>query len=145
MQNKELTGRIIGAAITVHKAPGPGFLEEIYETALAIEFDRLGIKYERQKIVPITYRNQKIKDHRLDFLVEKVIVLEIKAVAQLETIFFAVSRSYLKATQLLDALIINFATMPLTIKRVGREDYGRKESTSAPSVPDFLMKNPFLI
>jgi len=139
MQNKELTGRIIGAAITVHKALGPGFLEEIYESALAIEFDLLGINYERQKSVPIIYRDHKLKDHRLDFLVEKLIVLEIKAVAELEAIFFAVTRSNLKATQLQDALVVNFATMPLTIKRVGREDFARKKASLNNFVPDFLI------
>jgi GxxExxY protein len=135
MENKELTGRIIGAAITVHKTLGPGFLEEIYEAARAIEFDCLGIEYERQTSIPLTYRNQKLKDHRLDFLVEKTIVLEIKAVAQLETIFFAFSRSYLKAAKLQDGLLINFATMPLTVKRVGCEDAGANQFIT----PQFLI------
>jgi GxxExxY protein len=139
MENQELTGRIIGAAITVHKALGPGFLEEVYEEAMAIEFDHLGIKYERQKSIPIIYRQRKIKDHRLDFLVEKLIVLEIKAVTQLETIFFAVARSYLKVTNLQDGLLINFASMPLTIKRVGREDSSWKKPVLNASVPDFMI------
>ena len=139
MENKELTGRIIGAAITVHKELGPGFLEEVYEEAMAIEFDHLGMKYERQKTVPITYRNRKIKDHRLDFIVEKLIVLEIKAVAHIEPIFFAISRSYLKATRLQDGLIINFSTMPLTIKRVGREEPARSKSVSNLSIPEFMI------
>ncbi len=122
------TDKSLVRRITVHKTLGPGFLEEVYESALAIEFDFLGISYERQKSIPITYRNIKIKDHRLDFLVEKLIVLEIKAATQLENIFFAISRSYLKATRLQDGLLINFATMPLTIKRVGREDSARKKT-----------------
>jgi GxxExxY protein len=139
MENKELTGRIIGAAITVHKALGPGYLEEVYEEAMAIELDHLGIKFERQKSIPIIYREKKIKDHRLDFLIEKLIVLEIKAVAELEAIFFAIVRSYLKITNLQDGLLINFSTMPLTVKRVGREDSSRKNLTAKTPVPEFLI------
>jgi len=132
MENKALTGRIIGAAIPVHKALGPGFREEVYQEAMAIESDHLGINYERKKNVPITYRNRKIKEHRLDFLVEKTSVLEIKAGAQLEAIFFAISRSYLKDTQLHDGWLIKFATMPLTLKRAGREDSARQKSNTNP-------------
>jgi GxxExxY protein len=138
MKNEDITARIIGAAITVHKALGPGFLEEVYEEALAIEFEELSIPFARQKLVPITYRGRKIKDHRLDFLVDGRIVVELKAVSELGPIFFAVVRSYLKATNLEDGLILNFATMPLTIKRVGREDLARR-SSPPPSVPDFLI------
>lgn len=122
MKNEELTGRIIAAAITVHKALGPGFLESVYEEALAIEFDALGINYERQKIVPIFYRGRQVGEHRLDFLVEKQVVVELKAVVALEKVFFAVVRSYLKATGLESGLLLNFATMPLTIKRIAPED-----------------------
>ncbi|NJN06157.1 MAG: GxxExxY protein [Rhodobacteraceae bacterium] len=136
MNNEDITVRIIGAAIAVHRALGPGFLEEVYEEALAIEFEELGIPFERQRPVPITYRGRRIKDHRLDFLVDGRIVVELKAVSELEPIFFAIVRSYLKATNLQDGLILNFATMPLTIKRVGREDSARR--TPPPLVPDFL-------
>lgn len=103
------------------------------------EFDHSGIHYERQKIVPIIYRQRKIKDHRLDFLVENAIVLEIKAVAVLETIFFAVVRSCMKVCNANDGLLINFASMPLTVKRVGREDSGRQRTTNSSPVPDFLI------
>ena len=122
MKNEESTGRIIAAAIKVHKALGPGFLEVIYEEALAIEFAAMGIKYERQKTVPIVYRDRQVGEHRLDFLVEKLVVVELKAVIALEKIFFAVVRSYLKATNLECGLLFNFAAMPLTIKRIGPED-----------------------
>ena len=122
MKNEELTGRIIAAAINVHKSLGPGFLEAIYEEALSIEFDALGIKYERQKTVPVYYRGRQVGEHRLDFLVERLIVVELKAVVALEKIFFAVVRSYLKATNLESGLLFNFAAIPLTIKRIGEED-----------------------
>ena len=122
MKNEELTGKIIGSAINVHKALGPGFLESVYEEALAVEFETLGIKYERQKIVPIFYRDRQVGEHRLDFLVEKLVVVELKAVVALDKIFFATVRSYLKATNLENGLLLNFAAMPLTIKRIGVED-----------------------
>jgi len=121
----ELTEKIIGAAIAVRSALGPGYLEAVYEEALAVEFDQRGIRYQRQAVVPIHYRGRLVGEHRLDFLVEGAVVVELKAVQELADIFFAVVRSYLKATGLSTGLIFNFATMPLTIKRVGREQSGR--------------------
>jgi GxxExxY protein len=126
LTDKDMTERIIGAAITVHKALGPGFLESAYEEALAIEFTHQEIPFERQKTVPVLYRDQKVAEHRLDFLVRGLVVVELKAIAALEDIHFAVVRSYLKATGLHSGLLLNFATMPLTIKRGGREDSARK-------------------
>lgn len=117
----ELTEKIIGAAIAVHTAPGPGFLESVYEEGLAVEFESRGIRYRRQVTVPIRYRGRLVGEHRLDFLVEEQVVVELKAVQELADIFFATVRSYLKATGLEAGLLLNFATMPLTIKRVGRE------------------------
>lgn len=122
MKNEALTARIIAAAINVHKALGPGFLEAVYEEALAIEFDASGIRYERQKVVPIFYRARQVGEHRLDFLIENQVVVEMKAVTDLEKIFFAVVRSYLKATGTECGLLFNFAAMLLTIKRIGPED-----------------------
>ena len=125
MDNEELIRRIIGAAIAVHKELGPGFLESVYETALTVELDRLGIQYERQKTVDILYRGQKVGEHRLDLLIEKTVIVENKAVLNLEKVFFVNVRSYLKASNLKNALLLNFAAMPLTIKRVGPEDAQR--------------------
>ena len=125
MDNEELIRRIIGAAIAVHKELGPGFLESVYETALTVELDRLGIQYERQKTVDILYRGQKVGEHRLDLLIEKTVIVENKAVLNLEKVFFVIVRSYLKASNLKNALLLNFAAMPLTIKRVGPEDAQR--------------------
>jgi GxxExxY protein len=118
---KELSGRVIGAAIEVHKALGPGFLESVYEAALCVELELQGIKYERQKPMPISYRGRSVGEHRLDLVIEGVLVVELKAVKALEDIFFATTRSYMKAAQVENGLLLNFATMPLTVKRVGRE------------------------
>lgn len=119
--SRSLTQRIIGAALRIHRELGPGFLESIYEEALAIELRLLGLPFERQKPVPIFYRGQPVGEHRLDLLVESTVVVELKAVGALENIHFAVVRSYLKALGLTDALLLNFATTRLVMKRVGRE------------------------
>ena len=119
--HKELSGQVIASAIQVHQTLGPGFLESIYEAALCVELDLRGIRYERQKGVPLSYRGHPVGEHRLDLLVDGVLVVELKAVKALEDIFFATTRSYMKAVDVEDGLILNFATMPLTIKRVGRE------------------------
>ncbi len=116
--HEELTGKIIACAIEVHKAPGPGFLESIYEAALVVELNRAGLRVERRKVLPIYYRDVLVGEHRLDLLVEDTIIVELKAICALEDIHFAIVRSYLKAARLEHGLLFNFATMPLTVKRV---------------------------
>ena len=124
LRDSEITESIIAATIAVHCEVGPGFLESIYEEALAVEFALGGIQFVRQYPVPLFYRDHQIGEHRLDFLVEGKIVVELKAVGRLEDIHFAIGRSYLKATSLEDGLLFNFATTPLTIKRFCRERPG---------------------
>jgi len=121
LRDAQTTEQIIAAAIRVHRALGPGFLESVYEEALAVEFALSGIQFVRQYTVPLFYRDHQIGEHRLDFLVEGKIIVELKAVSELADIHFAIGRSYLKATNLEDGLILNFATIPLTIKRFCRE------------------------
>ena len=116
-----LNDRVIGAAIEVHKALGPGFLESIYESALCLELERRDIVHERQKRIPVLYQNIPVGEHRLDLLIEGKLVVELKAISAIEPIHFATVRSYLKAMQLQTGLILNFAQTTLEIKRVGRE------------------------
>jgi GxxExxY protein len=116
--HEELTGRIIACAIEVHKSLGPGFLESIYEAAMVVELSRAGLKAEQQKPLSIYYREVLVGEHRLDLLVENLIVVELKAISALEDIHFAIVRSYLKASGMEHGLLLNFATMPLTVKRV---------------------------
>ena len=116
--HEEMTGKIIACAIEVHKALGPGFLESIYETALVVELNRAGLKVEKQKMLPIYYREVLVGEHRLDLLIEDTIIVELKAISALEDIHFSIVRSYLKAAGLEHGLLLNFATMPLTVKRV---------------------------
>lgn len=117
--NRELSSRVIEAAIAVHKSLGPGFLESVYENALCIELKNSGIQFEQQKSVDVFYQGEVVGQHRLDILVEGTFLVELKAVRELEDIFFAVARAQMRAAEISDGLILNFASMPLTIKRVG--------------------------
>ncbi|MEO0514673.1 MAG: GxxExxY protein [Planctomycetota bacterium] len=105
----DIARRVIGAAIEVHRRlNGPGYLESVYETALAIEFDFLGIPYERQKTFQIPYRHEVAGEGWLDFLVAGRLVVELKAVEKVIPIHFATVRSYLKAFNEPLGLILNF-------------------------------------
>ncbi len=121
MEQEELSEKIIGAAIRVHRSLGPGFLEAIYEEALCVELAALELHFERQHRVEVLYRGQPVGEHRLDLLVEDVVVVELKAVLDLQDIFYATLRSYLKATGKPFGLILNFACSTLQVKRVGPE------------------------
>ncbi len=119
--NDDLTGRIIGAAITVHKELGPGYIESIYEQALAMELRIAGLAFERQLVVPVMYRNRAVGEHRLDLLVDRAVVVELKAISGIEPIHLAIVRSYLKAADCSVGLLLNFASTTLAINRIGRE------------------------
>ncbi|MBU2497898.1 MAG: GxxExxY protein [Proteobacteria bacterium] len=115
---EDISRRVIGAAIEVHVALGPGFLENIYEEAMKVELTEHGIQYETQKEVKIEYLGVEIGTHRLDLVVENELILELKAVKDLTDIHFAQLRSYLKATGLKVGLLLNFAKPTLEIKRI---------------------------
>ena len=116
----DLTEKIIGAAIEVHRELGPGLLESIYEEALCYEFDLQKIRYNRQVPADITYKGKVIKGQKLDLIVEGQVVLEIKAFSVPSNTVIAQTISYLKATSLKRGLIINFGEKRLIdgIKRV---------------------------
>ena len=116
----ELTGKIIGAAIEVHRELGPGLLESIYEEAMVIELGLQSIPFERQKAVDVFYKGHVIKGQRLDLLIGGEVVLEIKSVRKLEDVFVAQVLSYLKSTKLKRGLLINFGVERLVggIKRL---------------------------
>jgi len=115
---EELSGRIIEAAIDVHRQLGPGFLESIYENAMTIALRKRGLPLEFQKEIHIFYEGEEVGLHRLDLIVQAEIVVELKAIKTLEDIHFAQVRSYLKATGLHVGLLLNFNTPTLVIKRV---------------------------
>jgi len=126
-EHQELSEQIIGAAIRVHRVLGPGYLESIYEEALSLEMTAIGLSFERQFRVEVRYRGQPVGEHRLDLLVEDVVVVELKAVLELQDIFYATVRSYLKATGKSLGLILNFACPTLQVKRVGPEQRPPKD------------------
>ena len=109
METNVLTGKIIGAAIEVHKALGPGLLESAYEECLCYEFDLREINFERQKPLPIEYKEVKLDcGYRIDVLVEDLVILELKAIDILQPIHEAQILTYLKLTGLKIGLLINF-------------------------------------
>ena len=120
MKSDELTKRIIGAAIEVHRIFGPGLLESIYEDALCHEFSLQDICFERQVSVDVVYKGHVIHGQRLDLLVEKDVVVEIKALRELPDVAMAQVLSYLKGTGLKRALLINFGERKLIdgVKRI---------------------------
>ncbi|NUM43766.1 MAG: GxxExxY protein [Anaerolineales bacterium] len=118
LEFEALTGLIIGAAIEVHKILGPGFLEKIYENALFIQLEKLGLKVERQVEVIVKFDGKEVGRHRIDLLVSGNIVVELKAVSDFEPVHFAIVRSYLRAMGLKHGLIINFAKTKVDARRV---------------------------
>ncbi len=111
VRDEELTHKIIGAAIEVHRHLGPGLLESVYEDCLAREFSLRGIPYERQKPLPTVYKDLKLDaGYRLDFLVAGRIVVELKAVEALAPILEAVVLTYLRLSGCRVGLLINFHT-----------------------------------
>jgi GxxExxY protein len=116
-----ITGSIIGAAIEVHRALGPGLLESAYEACLAFELVQAGLKIERQKPLPVVYRDVRLDcGYRLDLLVEGAVIVEIKAVDRLLPVHSAQVLSYLKLSGCTVGLMINFNVLSLTngIRRV---------------------------
>ena len=115
-----ITQRIIGCAIEVHRNLGPGLLESIYEKALCYEFDENRIKYKNQVLVPIVYKGHQLGEYRLDLLVEDKIIVELKAVDKINPVFEAQILSYLKITSKKLGLLINFNVSVLKdgIKRI---------------------------
>jgi GxxExxY protein len=118
----EVMHRVIGAAIEVHRHLGPGFLESVYYRALCIELRERGIAFEHEKAIQIVYKGHRIHGQRLDLLVDSRVVVEVKAVSQLEEIHASQVVSYLKATGLRAGLVLNFnaVVMKAGIRRIVR-------------------------
>ena len=104
----QLAYEVIGAAMEVHRALGPGYLESVYEEALCVELRERGIAFERQLEIAINYKGHAVGKGRLDFLIEDKLIVELKTVDQFAPIHKAQVMSYLKATGLELALLINF-------------------------------------
>jgi GxxExxY protein len=113
---------IVDAAIEVHRALGPGYFESTYEAALCVELSLRAVAFVRQPVIPVRYKGRVVGEHRLDLLVEDLVIVELKAVDGLGTIHTAQALSYLKATGKPLALILNFNTplMKNGIRRIVR-------------------------
>jgi len=114
----DLTRRIIGCAMRVHSTLGNGFQEVIYQRALAIEMGFDGLNFEREKEMPIFYRDQDIGTRRVDFFVDDLVMVELKAISQLEDVHLAQAMNYLEAYGMEIGLLINFGGKSLEFKRV---------------------------
>jgi GxxExxY protein len=119
-QQDAMTGAVIGAALEIHRVLGPGFLENIYEQAFALELGLRGIAFERQKIISVMYRGQHVGESRVDFMFNNSLIVELKAVERLLPVHQAQVISYLKASGCNVGLLINFHERLLRdgIKRV---------------------------
>ena len=118
LSHSELTHRIIGCAMRVHATLGNGFQEVIYQRALAIEMGYEGLNFEREKEMPVYYRGESIGSRRVDFFVEGVVMVELKAIVQLEDVHLAQAMNYLEAYGMNIGLLINFGAKSLEFKRV---------------------------
>jgi len=114
----ELTGKIIGCAMEVHKILGNGFQEVIYQRALAIEMKHQGLEFSREHEMEIFYKGEQIGNRRVDFFVEGKIMVELKALVQIEDVHLAQAINYLEAYGLDIGLLINFGNTSLQFKRV---------------------------
>ncbi len=119
----ELTGRIIGSAMEVHKLLGNGFQEVIYQRALGKEMSIQGLVFNREFEMPIFYKDERIGTRRVDFLVAGIISVEIKAVTKLEDVHLAQAIHYLEAYNLEIGLLLNFGANSLEFKRLINSKY----------------------
>ena len=118
MKNEELTHKIIGCAMKVHNTLGNGFQEVIYQRALAIEMEKQGLGFKREMEMTIYYEGIDIGTRRVDFFVEEVIMVELKALIKLEEVHLAQAMNYCQAYNLPIGLLINFGAKSLEYKRV---------------------------
>lgn len=122
----DLTAKIIGCAMRVHSALGNGFQEVIYQRALEIEMADEGLGFSREHEMPVYYKGQQIGTRRVDFLVEGIVSVELKAIIKLEEVHLAQAINYLEAYDLEIGLLINFGSRSLEFKRVQNRKFNQK-------------------
>ena len=133
MKHEELTHKIIGCAMRVHSTLGNGFQEVIYQRALAIEMDKQGIGFQREMEMTIFYDGIDIGTRRVDFFVESIIMVELKAVIKLEDVHLAQAMNYCQAYNLPIGLLINFGAKSLEFKRVYNLNHPENKNYKQPS------------
>jgi GxxExxY protein len=137
MKYEELTHKIIGCAMKVHSTLGNGFQELIYQRALAIEMNKQGLGFQREMEMTIFYEGEDIGTRRVDFFVEGIIMVELKALIKLEDVHLAQAMNYCQAYNLPIGLLINFGAKSLEFKRVYNLNH--------PDNKDYIKKNPSII
>ena len=123
----ELTGAVIECAMRVHNSLGNGFQEVIYQRALEIEMADQGIPFSREHEMPIYYKGQQIGSRRADFLVNRVVSVELKALIRLEQVHLAQAINYLEAYDLEVGLLLNFGARSLEFKRVSNKKFNQRK------------------
>ncbi|MDR6941260.1 GxxExxY protein [Mucilaginibacter pocheonensis] len=118
LKHEEITRKVIGCAMRVHTALGNGFQEVIYQRALEIEMALDGLVFESEKELPIYYRGVDIGTRRVDFFVSGLIMVELKAIIELEDVHLAQSINYLEAFNMQIGLLLNFGSKSLLFKRL---------------------------
>jgi len=131
MTTKELSHAVIGAAMRVHSCFGPGYLEEVYKNALMVELKAIGIDAEKEVPITVDYRGVRVGNYQADIVVEKILILELKAVSALVARHEAQLVNYLTATGIDDGLLVNFGAPSLQFKH----KYRRYSPASVP-VPE---------
>lgn len=137
MKHESITHKIIGCAMKVHTTLGNGFQEVIYQRALAIEFEKQGLGYQREMEMPINYDGINIGTRRVDFFVEDNIMVELKAVIQMEDVHLAQAMNYCQVYNLPIGLLINFGAKSLQFKRVYNVNH--------PDNKDYINKNSSIL
>ena len=122
----EITGKVIGCAMKVHSSLGNGFQEVIYQRALEIEMTEAMLLFSREHEMPIYYKKQHIGTRRVDFLVNGVVSVELKAITTLEDVHLAQAINYLEAYDLEVGLLINFGSKSLQHKRLANKKFNQK-------------------
>jgi GxxExxY protein len=130
-KHSELTGKIIGCAMKVHSSLGNGFQEKIYHRCLEIAMKTEGLKFDRELSMSIFFEGLQVGIRRVDFLVEKKIMVELKAVTKLEDVHFAQALNYLEAYKLETGLLINFGSRSLEFRRITNEHKLRPRTTDS--------------
>ncbi len=137
MKHEEVTHKIIGCAMKVHSTLGNGFQEVIYQRALAIEMESQGLGFQREMGMTIFYEGFDIGTRRVDFFVEKTIMVELKALIKLEEVHLAQAMNYCQAYNLPIGLLINFGSKSLEFKRVYNVNHADNK--------DYIKNNPKII
>ncbi len=129
-KHSELTGAVIGCAMEVHSILGTGFQEVVYQRALEVEMARRGMSFAREWEMPLFYKERQVGTRRVDFLVEERVVVELKAIGELQKVHLAQAINYLEAFGLEVGLLLNFGAKSLEFRRVvksrNRESLNRR-------------------